>query len=150
MPHLHQNVVVPHSVEQMFDLVVAIDQYPKFLPWCTQAHIFKLTDQELDGSLTVSYKGFSQSFRTHNTHEKPHRMVMNLIDGPFKHFSGQWRFKKAQNASNPNLESCQIDFDLDYQFKNFLLEMAAGKVFDQIAKSLVDCFVVEAKRRYGN
>jgi ribosome-associated toxin RatA of RatAB toxin-antitoxin module len=140
--NISKQLIVPYSANQMFDLVVNIEHYPSFLPWCGGAQVFKKTDHELDGTITIAYKGLSQSFRTHNHHEHPTRMTMNLVDGPFTHFCGQWQFTDIAGGG------CQVHFKLDYAFKNFLLKMTVGSVFETIAKTLIDSFVQEAHKRY--
>jgi ribosome-associated toxin RatA of RatAB toxin-antitoxin module len=142
--HFFKELKVPYSAEQMFDLVVEIESYPKFLPWCSASQVFKQTDHELDGSLTIAYKSFSQAFRTHNHHTRPHEMQMRLIDGPFTHFCGHWKFTPLK----PN--GSLISFELHYTFKNMLLKMAVGAVFENIAKSIIHSFIEEANRRYSN
>ncbi len=143
MSNLFKEVKVPYSCEQMFDLVVDIESYPSFLPWCAAASVFSQNETELDGSLTIQYKHFKQSFRTKNTHARPQEMNLRLIDGPFSNFCGRWRFSYLSS------EETLVSFELTYTFKNMLLKMAAGAIFDQIAQSIIQSFLSEAKRRYG-
>lgn len=70
-------------------------------------------------------------------------MEMELVDGPFKHLDGQWRF----TALRP--DACKIEFDLHYEFSSKLLEHLIGPVFSKIANSFVDAFCERAERVYG-
>jgi ribosome-associated toxin RatA of RatAB toxin-antitoxin module len=64
---------------------------------------------------------------------------MRLVDGPFKHLQGFWRFDSL------NDHACKVSLDLDYEFSSKLVALAIGPVFNQIANTLVDAFVVRAK-----
>ena len=68
---------------------------------------------------------------------------MGLIDGPFKHLDGEWRFKVLSD------EACKIEFVLHYEFSNKLLDTVLGPVFNYIANSFVEAFIQRAEQVYG-
>jgi ribosome-associated toxin RatA of RatAB toxin-antitoxin module len=69
---------------------------------------------------------------------------MQFVDGPFKSFTGQWRFIALRE------DACKIEFNLHWEFKNIILDKVIGPVFSYIAGTFVDCFVKRADQLYGH
>lgn len=143
MAVVHKSVLLPYSAEQMFALVDRIEDYPKFLPWCGGADVRKREGDKVVASLSINYHGIKQTFATENTNRPPHEIVMTLLEGPFKHLHGTWRFKPLR------ADACKIEFDLQYEFSSRLLEGIIGPVFSMIANSFVDSFSKRAEVMYG-
>lgn len=143
MAVVKKNVLVAYSAEQMFALVEKVEDYPLFLPWCGEVVVAERRDDHLTATLSINYHGIKQSFTTKNKNTRPHSMEMELVDGPFKHLDGQWRFTALRE------DACKIEFDLHYEFSSKLLEHLIGPVFSKIANSFVDAFCERAERVYG-
>ena len=127
----------------MFALVDAVEDYPKFLPWCGGVDLIERGDTSTSATLHINYHGIKQQFTTQNMKQSPHSMVIKLKDGPFKQLDGDWRFTQlAENA-------CKIEFRLNYQFANSLLEKIIAPVFIHIAATFVDGFVARADKIYA-
>lgn len=143
MPIIHRAAVVPYSCEQMYELVNDIAHYQEFIPYCVSSVVHEQSEDEIRATLTLSAKGFEKSFTTLNRLH-PHRMMeIQLIDGPFKQLEGFWRFEKKAE------KSCEVILDLEFELSNKLFAMMFGPMFQQIAATLVDAFVLRAKQRYG-
>ena len=142
MADVKKNVIVNHSVDQMFNLVDQIEDYPLFLPWCGGTKVLIRDDHITRASILIKYSGVNQSFTTQNTKNYPHRIDLKLIDGPFKVLEGCWIFNKI------NDEACSIDFHLHYEFSNFILDKLISPIFSQIANTFVDGFVAQADKIY--
>ncbi|CAN5597321.1 type II toxin-antitoxin system RatA family toxin [soil metagenome] len=142
----------------MYDLVVDVPEYPKFLPWCAKAEVLETTPDGMTAKLGLSFAGVRQSFTTKNTHVPGERMLMSLVDGPFSQLEGDWRFLPlgtgAPSASGADAavtaSACKIDFSLRYAFSSLPLELVVSPVFDRIANTLVDSFVKRAEQVYGS
>lgn len=143
MAVVHKSVLLPYSAEQMFALVDRIEDYPKFLPWCGGADVRKREGDRVVASLSINYHGIKQTFTTENINRPPTEIVMTLLEGPFKHLHGTWRFKPLR------ADACKIEFDLQYEFSSRLLEGIIGPVFSMIANSFVDSFSKRAEVLYG-
>lgn len=143
MKVVEKNVLVGHSPAQMFALVNDFERYPAFLPWCGQAEVRARDGNELVASLTIDYFRIRQRFTTRNTSVDGESITMELVDGPFEHLHGTWRFQPLGDIG------CKIEFRLSYQFSSRILEKLIGPVFDHISASLVDAFIKEADRIYG-
>lgn len=140
---IEKKVLVTHTCAQMFDLVDNVLEYPQFLPWCSKAEVIKRENDELIASVYMDYLKISQYFTTHN-YNTPYELIkIHLVDGPFKKLEGAWQFKPLGEIG------CKIDFTLEYEFSNALLDKIIGPVFRKISQTLVDCFIAEADKRYG-
>ena len=141
MYNIHKLAIVLHPAANMFKLVDEVENYPKFLPWCGSTQVIYRDSEITRASIEINFKGIKQSFTTENVKKSDHLMQIRLIDGPFKHLSGSWLFKKLDE------NSCQIELTLEYQFSNFLLETLISPVFNIIANTFIDEFIKEANRR---
>jgi ribosome-associated toxin RatA of RatAB toxin-antitoxin module len=144
MNKVEKTVLVMHSAEQMFALVDAVEDYPKFLPWCGGADLLERTETSTSATLHINYHGIKQSFATKNSKIKPDFMEIKLQNGPFKHLEGEWRFIALTPAA------CKIEFKLNYVFANLILEKMIAPVFSHIANTFVDGFVTRADKIYAN
>lgn len=143
MAVVHKTVLLGYSAEQMFTLVDRVEDYPQFLPWCGGVDVKQRDDGKLVASILINYHGIKQSFTTENTNVRPVSMTMRLLEGPFKQLNGTWTFKPLR------ADACKIEFDLEYEFSNRLIESIIGPVFNMIATSFVDSFSKRAEEVYG-
>lgn len=127
----------------MFDLVDSVGRYPEFLPWCAGASVIPVDDRRVRASVVISYHGVKQSFTTENTRERPGRIDVRLVEGPFRTLDGTWLFTVL------NESACKIEFNLHYDFSSRLLEALVGPVFNYIANTLVEAFLRRAEQVYG-
>ena len=144
MTEISKTTIVPYTPNEMYALVNDIESYPAFLPWCIAAKILSKKEESLIASLSLAMGKIKQSFTTENTMREGLRIDIRLIDGPFKHLSGYWKF-------NPEDEqSCHIQLHMNYEFKNKIIKYALGKVFYIVMNTLVESFVQRAQQIYGN
>src|SRR5580693_4958927 len=98
MHHYSDKQQSPYSTQQIFDLVMDIERYPEFLPWCRAARVLERKDGHLTAELVVSFKHISESYVSEVTHSRPASpqdsgsIEAHLIRGPFKHLSNHWTF----------------------------------------------------------
>lgn len=143
MAVVHKSVLLGYSAEQMFALVDRVEDYPQFLPWCGGVDVKQREDGRLVASIMINYHGIRQSFTTENTTVRPVSMTMRFLAGPFKELHGTWVFKPLRE------DACKIEFDMQYEFSNRLIESIIGPVFNMIATSFVDSFSKRADEVYG-
>lgn len=146
MKHVKKQVLLWYSPSEMYDLVVGVEDYPKFLPWCQRAEILAQDDLGMTAKLHLSYAGVHHAFTTRNIHRPAELVTMELVDGPFSLLEGAWHFT-AIGAQGQR--SCKVDFDLSYAFASRPLEVVVSPVFDRIANTFVDAFVARAQQVYG-
>ncbi len=149
MKHVKKSVLLWYSPREMAALVARVEDYPQFLPWCERAEVLERHDDGVTARLHLSYAGVRQSFTTRNRNEGDHRVVMQLVDGPFSALDGTWDFKPLSLPGSTEQDACRIEFDLRYAFSNRALELVVSPVFDRIADTLVDRFVTRAEQVHG-
>ena len=135
--------MVLHTQEQMFNIVNDVKAYPEFLPWCSSTQIIDQGEQHLEATLNLSKAGLKYSFTTRNKLHPHDRMEIQLVEGPFSKLVGVWTFEALSE------EACKVSLDMQFEFANKLAGMAMGKVFNQVATTLVDAFVQRADALYG-
>ena len=138
-----KSVLIERSSQQMFDLVDRVEDYPKFLPWCSQTRCEFRDEQKTVATLHINYRNVTSHFTTENDKESPQWMRIHLVDGPFRRLEGLWRFKPLADYA------CKIEFQLSYEFSRKMFEKVIGPVFSQIANTFVDAFVKRANEVHG-
>lgn len=144
MSHIQRNALVHYSPAEMYRLVNNVEDYPAFLPWCRSSKVISETDTEMIASIEIAKSVLNKTFTTHNQLHQDKRIELQLVDGPFKKLSGYWQFEtlKTQNA-------CKVNLDLEFEFDNAMMSIAAKPIFTQIANSLVEAFCKRAVEVYG-
>lgn len=131
-----------HSTERMSALVNDIASYPQFLPWCSKANIIEHCSDFMLASIEVQKGGIRQSFTTRNDLSNEGRILMDLVDGPFKYLKGVWDFIHLKD------DACKVVLTLDFELKQNVAKMAFGPIFNQAANSMVDAFCERANQVY--
>ena len=87
MAKVNRSALMPYSAQQMFDIVNAVDQYPEFLPWCASSRIIEQSNTTMQASILMKKGKLNHSFTTRNTLIQGEKIVVDLVDGPFKQLS---------------------------------------------------------------
>ena len=143
MAIVEKSVLIGHSAVEMYALVADVDAYPQFLPWCSKTEVKILEPNRAAATLHVNYHGLRLHFTTENQMEAGALIDMKLMNGPFKHLDGYWRFVPLSE------QACKIEFQLNYELSGKLMEKLAGPVFNHIANTFVEVFVKRATALYG-
>jgi ribosome-associated toxin RatA of RatAB toxin-antitoxin module len=143
MPTVSKSALVEYKPREMFNIVNDVDHYPDFLPWCSEAQVLSRREDEIKAMVKISHSGVNKSFTTLNRVQPGKMIEVQLIDGPFKHLHGYWRFDALGDSG------CKVSLDLEYEFASKLLGLAVGPVFNQIANTLVDAFCKRADALHG-
>jgi ribosome-associated toxin RatA of RatAB toxin-antitoxin module len=140
---VQRSVLVSYTPEEMYALVADVEAYPDFLPWCGGATVEGRDEARAHATIMIDYHGIKQKFSTENSNERPSRIEMRLVEGPFRHLEGTWHFQ----ALGPG--ACKVRLQLNYEFASRLLEKLVGPVFDHIAATFCEAFVERAGKVYG-
>ncbi|MBW7921401.1 MAG: type II toxin-antitoxin system RatA family toxin [Rubellimicrobium sp.] len=147
MPQHSETRALPWTARQMFDLVADVAAYPTFLPWVAAARIRSVTDEGdhrlMLADLVVSFKVFRERFGSRvELREDPLRIDIEYLDGPFHHMRSNWAFSDTDHG-------CEIAFHVDFEFRNRLLQGAAGFFFYDAMQRIVRAFETRARAIYG-
>jgi ribosome-associated toxin RatA of RatAB toxin-antitoxin module len=143
MQHIYRSALVPHSAQQMYQLIDDIDSYHQFVPYVQSTQIIERTQNQVTAEMKVAKSGFAKSFTTKNTLTPFGSIRMDLIDGPFKHLSGDWKLTELSDTA------CKIELDIEFEFSNKLASLAFSSIFNQLVQSMVSAFTERAEQVYG-
>ena len=138
---------MPYTADQMYALVADIANYPEFLPWCSAARIRSRREEAekevVEADLVISFKVFRERFGSRVTLEEGRRHILTeYLDGPFKYLKSTWSFTDCA-------EGCEINFFVDFEFKNRILQGVIGVVFNEAMQRVVRAFETRAHDLYG-
>lgn len=140
MPKLKEVKVLPYSAEQIYELVMDIEKYPQFLPWCKNARIIKRIDENnLYAELTVKFGMWRESYTSKVYHQR-NLVEAQAISGPFKKLLNRWIISEI------NKNSCEIEFSIDFEFRSPLLQKAIQVMFQLATEKMISAF--EQRARY--
>lgn len=146
MKSVHKSVLIWYAAQEMFDLVVDVERYPDFLPWCDHARVLEHLPDGMTAEVGIAFKGVKQVFTTRNEHVPGREVRLHLLSGPFSTLEGVWTFTPVGGEDQ---RACRVELQMRYGFSNKLLASLVGPVFDRIAASFVDAFVKRAEQVYG-
>jgi coenzyme Q-binding protein COQ10 len=149
MPQFSSRRRVPHSAQQMFDLVADIERYPQFVPLCKALKIRERTPQP-DGTevviadMTVSFKLVQESFTSRVTLDRANlKILVEYLKGPFSNLENRWTFTpKTERA-------CEVGFFIAYEFRSRMLATLMGAMFDTAFHRFAEAFESRADQIYG-
>lgn len=143
MTVVNRSRTVSFTCQQMYDLVNDVERYAEFLPYCTESFVHHRDLDEVQATLVIGAAGMSKSFTTRNRLQINKMIEIRLIDGPFKHLEGFWRFDGTEDSG------CKVSLDLEFEFAGRMFSMMLGPIFDQITNKMVDSFCDRAEVIYG-
>ena len=147
MPTHHETRLLPYTPQQLYALVIDIEQYPQFLPWCRAARIVSRESTSFLGELVIHFSALTERYTSRitpvpPTDDKPGTIDVTLVDGPFHHLTNHWKFA-------PHGNGCEITLDLDFQFKSKILDSLIGGLFTKACAKMVAAFTARAEALYG-
>ena len=137
---------LPYTAREMFDLVADISSYPEFLPWCAAARVRKEVQKgevkQVEADLVISFKVFREKFGSRVLLDTSNYVIeTDYIDGPFRYMHSVWSFENCE-------EGCEVKFDVDFEFKNAMLQSIIGLVFNDAMQRIVRAFERRASDLY--
>lgn len=143
MHEVRRSAIVPHTPAQMFELVADVAAYPQFVPWCAEGWLTERSATELTGGIAIRQGPLNIRMTTRNQLDPPHRMTLELVDGPFTDLRGEWRFEPLGETG------CRIELVMRFQFRNRVMDRLLAGAFETTCNRLVDAFVGRADVVYG-
>lgn len=137
---------LPYAADQMYDLVSDVANYPKFLPWTAAARVRSEIQNddhvEMLADLVISFKVFRETFGSRVLLWPALKKIdTSYLDGPFKFLESTWVFRDVEGG-------CEVSFKVDFEFKNRLLQGAAGLFFNEAMQRIVQSFETRADDLY--
>tara|TARA_B110000305_G_scaffold226466_1_gene274126 strand:+ start:303 stop:746 length:444 start_codon:yes stop_codon:yes gene_type:complete len=129
--------IIPCKKNQLIEMVLDIEKYPEFVPWCIEGKIHDKNESAdlitFNGNLKVGKRFLNENFFSQVTYYKEKdKIIVSNLDGPLKHLKNEWIFKEINNMT-------QLEFFIDFELKNPILNLIMNRSFelgvDKIAKS---------------
>ena len=143
MPGIRETRRLPYSCEQMFDLVADVARYDEFLPWVVATRVRSDSDTQMVADMLVGFKAIREKFTSRVDKARPERLEVHYLDGPLRDLDNSWTFRPTQEGG------CEIDFSVDFTFRNGVFEAIAGQYFDRAFRKMVEAFERRADDLYG-
>nr|WP_255703015.1 type II toxin-antitoxin system RatA family toxin [Roseivivax sp. GX 12232] len=147
VPKHSETKTLPYAADDMYRLVADVESYPDFLPWCAAARI-RSTEEKADrkvmlADLVISFRVFRERFGSRVTLFPEDRKIdTEYLDGPFRYMESRWAFRDVEGG-------CEVSFHVDFEFKNRILQGAAGMFFYEAMQRIVRAFERRAAELYG-
>jgi ribosome-associated toxin RatA of RatAB toxin-antitoxin module len=142
MQLVERSALVSYTAAQMFALVNDVARYPEFLPWCVAARVEDISATERVASLKIARGVLRTEFTTRNTLRQDAQIQLQLLHGPFRDLTGEWRFDAIGSRGS------RVQFRVEFEFKNRLTASAFNAVFEALCGTIIDAFVVRAQSIY--
>ncbi|GAA3796348.1 type II toxin-antitoxin system RatA family toxin [Qipengyuania pelagi] len=143
MPGSRETRRLPYSCEQMFDLVADVRRYGEFLPWVVATRVRSDGEHEMTADMLVGFKAIREKFTSRVTKDRPNRIDVYYMDGPLRDLDNSWVFRPTEDGG------CEIDFCVQFTFRNAVFEALAGQYFDRAFRKMVEAFERRADELYG-
>lgn len=144
MVGIRETRALPYSAEQMFDLVADVKRYREFLPWVIATRVRSNSETEMVADMVVGFKAIRETFTSRVSKDRPREIAVHYVDGPLSDLDNVWTFRPTGE------NSCEIDFCVDFEFKNKVFQALAGQYFDRAFRKMVAAFEQRAHDLYGN
>ena len=142
MPRHTETRVLPYSPEQLFDLVADVGRYQEFLPWVAATRIRADSPHEMIADLVVGFKALKETFTSRVRKSRPDAIEIDYVEGPLKFLRNSWKFRAVPGGT-------EVDFCVDFAFRNRLFEALAGQMFDRALRRMIGAFEERAALLYG-
>ena len=144
MPGIQETRALPYSAEQMFALVADVGRYAEFLPWVVATRVRSDSETEMVADMLVGFKALREKFTSRVEKQRPSEIRVHYVDGPLRDLDNHWKFRPL------GPDSCEVDFHVEFTFRNALFEKLAGQYFDKAFRKMVSAFEERAAQLYGS
>ncbi|MFT4718338.1 MAG: coenzyme Q-binding protein COQ10 [Rickettsiales bacterium] len=139
--------IVPFSAKEMFDLIMDVESYPEFLPWCKDAKIIEThKDEDIIADLNINFKAIHKKYTSkiaiNHISKNECEVFVRAIEGPFKKLETYWHFKDLNNRES------KLYFDIDFEFHSKLLSSMLNFIFKKAKMKMVESFEERAFQIY--
>lgn len=148
MPRVSEQVLIPHSADDLYGLVLDIRRYPEFIKWITRVDVTQEQGSPTNsytclGTASVRFSGFDEKFSTHVKGDPTARKIdVKLESGPFRHLRNRWQFDPREDGKT------RVHCFIDYEFRNPVLRLLARTNSRLAVEKIIDAFRIEANRRF--
>ena len=144
MPSIHEVRRLEWSAEQMFELVADVGRYSEFLPWVIATRVRSDNGIEMVADMLVGFSALREKFTSRVEKHRPDEIRVHYVDGPMRDLDNRWTFRPVGD------QACEIEFSVEFSFRNALFEKLAGQYLDKAFRKMVNAFETRAEQIYGS
>ena len=138
--------IIPCKKKQLIEMVLDIEKYPEFVPWCLNGKVYTRKESsdliEIKADLKVGKSIINETYTSLVLYYKEKdKILVTNIDGPLTHLKNEWKFKEINNST-------QLEFDIDFELKNNLLNAIMKRSFNFGLNKIADAFEERALELY--
>ena len=133
-----------YSNKQMFDLIIDVEKYPEFLPWCKSTNVYEKKSNIFYSDMEIGFSVVKESFTSKVTSINSEKILSEAISGPFNKMNNIWDIKSI------NKNKCEITLNIEFDFKSFLLKNLMGKLFEVASIRMIEAFEDRANYLYND
>ena len=140
MKQSNQEIKLKHNAIDLYKIVLDIERYPDYIPWCSSIEILKRKKNEIKANMLVNYKFFPSQKFTSNVYYDFENLHINTqyIDGPLKDLNTLWQFLEIEKNKS------KILFTISFEFKSFIHQKFAELFFPLVKNKMIESFVRRA------
>ena len=148
MPKASVKRLIECNKNQLIDLVLDIEKYPEFVPFCLDAHVYERNNEAnlllIIADLTIGKGPFKDTYKSDvKFYKKNDTIKVTNIGGPLNHLENTWHFKEYENGT-------EISFDIDFEIENKFLNIVMTKSFQFGLDKIADAFQKRAEELFSN
>ncbi len=144
MHEYNSKTILPFTSAQLFEIVIDVESYPDFLPWCLSSKVIHRTDKyNFNAELSVGYKAIDEKYTSMIKSKFSSEINSVAISGPFKILDSTWKFNNLKDSN------CEVSFMIEYEFKSFFLDKLMGSLFKKATIKMLDAFESRARTLYS-
>jgi len=142
MKSSNKEVTIHHNAKQLFDIVLDLEKYPEFIPWCKDIKIHSKKRNEIFADMYVFYKLLlPQKFGSHVIFNVEKLNIKTIyIDGPLKDLKTNWKFDPVSKSKTI------VYFSVDFEFKRFLHQKFAEIFYPLVENKMIESFKKRANQ----
>ncbi len=147
MPKIVETKIMNFSAKEIYDLVVDVESYPQFLPWCKNAQISKhISASNIQAELLINFKNIFEKYTSDvvflQKSSSEYFVEAKAIKGPFKSLINQWKITEIEHKKT------QVEFFLEFEFNSILLGKMLGAIFSSATQKMMKAFENRALSLY--
>ena len=128
----------------MYDLVADVGRYAEFLPWVVATRVRSDSETEMVADMLIGFNALRDKFTSRVIKTRPASIKVHYVDGPMRDLDNEWRFRSLEDGG------CEVDFMVEFSFRNAMFERLAGQYFDKAFRKMVSAFEERAAQLYGS
>jgi coenzyme Q-binding protein COQ10 len=134
------NKIIDHNVNKVFEVVIKVENYPRFIPWCHGARIISRSENEIIADLIILFKAINLKYTSRVTIENNIQndgiaiVETKMIKGPFQFLESRWKIKKIDKTST------YVEFNIEFLLKSKLLEKLLTPLFNKACLKILNSF----------